>query len=65
MAILCKKNKKEDGPAGLRPWPLRCLSQSLTERKDRLALEGGKMFLRTFHRRGGLVFIVYVFPVGW
>ena len=57
---LLYKNKKEGGSPGLRPWPLRCLSQFLAERKDRLLR--GRMFLRTFHRWGSLVFIVYVFP---
>ena len=60
---LLYKDKKEEGSAGLRPWLLRCLSQFLDERKDRLLR--GRMFLRTFHRWSGLVFIVYVFPVGW
>ena len=57
---LLYKEKKEEGSAGLRPWPLRCLSQFLVERKDRLLR--GRMFLRTFHRWGGLVFIVYIIP---
>ena len=35
VALLCK-NKKEEGPAGASPMPLRCLSQFLFERKDRL-----------------------------
>ena len=30
------KNKQEGGSGGLRPWPLRCLSQFLSERKERL-----------------------------
>ena len=59
VAHLCKY-KKEEGSAGLRPWPLRCLSQFLAERKYRLLRK--RMCLRTFHRWGGLVFIVYVFP---
>ena len=46
VALLCK-DKKEEGSAGFRPWPLRCLSQFLAERKDRLLR--GRMFLRTFH----------------
>ena len=63
MALLCKKNKKEEGPAGALPVLLRCLNQFLSERKGRLLR--GRMFLRTFHRWGGLVFIVDVLPVGW
>ena len=55
------KTRKKKGRRGLRPWPLRCLSQFLSERKDRLLR--GRMCLRTFHRWGGLVFIVYVFPL--
>ena len=54
------KTRKKKGRRGLRPWPLRCLSQFLAERKDRLLRR--RMFLRTFHRWGGLVFIVYVIP---
>ena len=54
------KTRKKVGRRGLRPWPLRCLSQFLTERKDRLLK--GRMFLRTFYRWGGLIFIVYVIP---
>ena len=34
-APLCKK-KEEGGRRGLGPWPLRCLSQFLSERKERL-----------------------------
>ena len=59
VGLLCK-NKKERGSAGARPLPLQCLSQFLPERKDQLLR--GRMFLRTFHRWGDLVFIAYVFP---
>ena len=59
VAFLCK-DKKEEGSAGLRPWPLRCLSQFLAERKDRLLSR--QMLLRTFHRWDGLVFIVHIIP---
>ena len=59
-----RRTRKKKGRRGLRPWPLRCLSQFLSERKDRL-LRGRiccciclRMSLRTFHRWGGLVFIV-------
>ena len=31
-----KRTRKKKGRQGLRPWPLRCLSQFLSERKDRL-----------------------------
>ena len=54
------KTRKKVGQRGLRPWPLRCLSQFLAKRKDRLLR--GRMFLRTFHRWGGLVFIVHIIP---
>ena len=61
------KTRKKKGRQGLHPWPLRCLSQFLAGRKDRLLRE--RMFfcvsLRTFHRGGGLIFITYVFPIGW
>ena len=60
MALICKDKKEKKSRQGLRPWPLRCLSQFLSERKDRLLR--GPMCLRTFHRWGCLVFIVYVFP---
>ena len=55
-----QKTRKNVGQRGLCLWPLRCLSQFLAERRNRLLR--GLMFLRTFHRWGGLVFIVYVFP---
>ena len=42
-----QKARKKVGQRGFRPWPLRCLSQFLAERKDRLLR--GRMFLRTFH----------------
>ena len=63
VALLYNDKKGRKGRRGLRPWPLRCLSQFLSKRKDRLLR--GRMCcvcLRTFHRWGGLVFIVYVFP---
>ena len=55
-----KKKKKKVGRRELRLWPLRCLSQFLAERKDGLLRE--RMFFRTFHLWGGLVFIVYIIP---
>ena len=37
LALLSSaKTRKKKGRRGLRPWPLRCLSQILSERKDRL-----------------------------
>ena len=54
------KTRNKKGWRGLHLWPLRCLSQFLVERKDRLLR--GQMFLRTFHRWDDLVFIVNVFP---
>ena len=69
------KTRKKGGRQGLRPWPLRCLSQLLSERKERMLRGGGgggghvsygdvSLNLRTFHRWGGLVFIVEVQLVG-
>ena len=60
---LLYKNEKEEGSEGLHPWPLRCLSQFLLDRKDRLLRR--RMFLRTFHQGGGLIYVAYVFPIGW
>ena len=57
-SVLLCKDEKEEGPAGVRPWPLRCLSQFLPGRKDRLLR--GRMFLHTFHRGGGLIYSVCV-----
>ena len=58
------KTRKKVGRQGLRPWLIRCLSQFLAERKDRL-LRGQMFFLPPFHRGGGLLYIAYVFPIGW
>ena len=55
-----EKARKKVGQRGLRQWPLRCLSQFLAERKDRLLR--GRMFLSTFYRWGDLVFIVHIIP---
>ena len=71
-----QKQERMGGRRGLRPWPLRCLSQFLPERKEKLLREGrivSRMraygyvyqYWRTFHRWGGLVFIVDVQLVGW
>ena len=35
------KNKEKGDRRGLRPWPLRCLSQSLPERKERMLRGAG------------------------
>ena len=58
-ALIFKKNKKEFS-----------INQSLSERRDgllrgRMCCVSLRMSMRTFHRWGGLVFIVYVFLVGW
>ena len=69
------KTRKKRGRRGLRPWPLRCQSQLLSERKERMVRGGGgggghvsygdvSLNLRAFHRWGGLVFIVDVQLVG-
>ena len=39
------------------------VSSSLGEKID--YLKGECFFLRTFHRGGGLIYIAYVFPIGW
>ena len=36
-----KGTRKKGGRRGLRPWPLRCLSQFLSEIKERLLRGGG------------------------
>ena len=36
VALLCKDKRKRKGRRGLRPWPLQCLSQYLSEGKDGL-----------------------------
>ena len=41
-----QKKERKKGRRGLRPWPLRCLSQFLHERKDRLLR--GQMFCVPF-----------------
>ena len=61
-----KRTRKKKGRWGLRPWPFQCLSQFFLERKDGPLRERMCcVCLRTFHRWGGLVFIVSVFPVRW
>ena len=44
--FFAKRIRKKKGRQGLYPWPLRCLSQFLSEKKDRLLR--GRMFLRMF-----------------
>ena len=49
------KTRKNGGRQGLRPWPLRCLSQFLSEKKERLLR--GRMCCKCF--------CVYLSPMGW
>ena len=46
VTLLCKDKKERKGRRGFRLWPLRCLSQFLSERKDRLLR--GRMSCVTF-----------------
>ena len=48
---LSAKTRKKGGRRGLGPWPLRCLSQILSERKERMLrlLSIGVQLLRTFY----------------
>ena len=59
VGILCK-NKKQKRSAGARSLPLRCLSQFflVEEKINCLGTEVLCISLRTFHRWGGLVFIM-------
>ena len=61
---LSAKTKKKRGRRGLGSWPLRCLNQTLSERKGRMCrlLSISTQFLHTFHRWGGYVFIMYIAP---
>ena len=61
---LTTKTREKGGRRGLDPWPLRCLSQVLFEEEERMLrlLSIGVQILRTFHRRGGRVFIMYIVP---
>ena len=60
------KTRKKGGRRGLCPWPLRCLSQILSERERRECLDclvlAYGFFCVPFNRWGGHVFIVYVVP---
>ena len=38
---IATKTRKNGGRGGLSPWPFRCLSQFLPERKERLLRAGG------------------------
>ena len=59
-----RKQGKKGGRRGLSPWPLRCLSQTLFQREERIlrSLSIGVQILRTFHLWGGHVFIMYSVP---
>ena len=59
VGLLCK-NKKQKGSAGARPLPLRCLSLlfPVEENINCLGNEVLCICLCTFHRGGGLVFIM-------
>ena len=61
---LTSKTKEKWGWRGLGPWPLRCLSQTLFEREERMlrSLSIGVQILCTFDRWGGHVFIMYIVP---
>ena len=59
-----RRTKRKKGRRGLRPWPLRCLSQILYERKERMLrlLSIGVWIYVPFTVGGGYVFIMYVVP---
>ena len=61
---LTSKTKEKGGRRGLGPWPLRCLSQTLFQREERVlrSLSIGVQIFHTFHRWGGHVFIMYTVP---
>ena len=61
---LTAKTREKGGRRGLGPWPLRCLSQTLFQREERMlkSLSIDIQILRTFHRWGGHVFIMYIVP---
>ena len=70
VSFLCKKIKKEEGPAWASPVATPMPKSVFSERRDRL-LRGRmccvclRMRMRTFHRWGDLIFIVDVLPVRW
>ena len=61
---LTAKTRENGGRRGLGPWPLRCLSQTLFQREERMprSLSIDIQILHTFHRWGGHVFIMYIVP---
>ena len=61
---LTAKTREKGGRRGLGPWPLRCLSQTLFQREERIprSLSIDIQILHTFHRWGGHVFIMYIVP---
>ena len=61
---LTAKTRKVGGRRGLGPWPLRCLSQTLFQIGEKMlrSLSIDIQILRTFHRWGGHVFIMYIVP---
>ena len=61
---LTAKTREKGGRRGLGPWPLRCLSQTLFQREERMlrSLSIDIQILCTFHRWGGHVFIMYIVP---
>ena len=61
---LTAKTREKGGRRGLGPWLLRCLSQVLLEGEERMLrlLSIGVQILRTFHRWGDHVFIMYIVP---
>ena len=61
---LTAKTKEKGGRRRLGPWPLRCLSQTLFQREERVlrSLSIGVQIFQTFNRWGGHVFIMYTVP---
>ena len=55
------KTRNQKGSAGARPLPLRCLSKFFPT-DEKINCLGNEVFMRTFYRWGGLVFIVDDFP---
>ena len=53
------KTSKKGGRRGLRPWPLRCLSQFLSERKERLLRGRICLVWRCVSE------LAYLSPMGW
>ena len=61
---LTAKTREKGDRRGLGLWPLRCLSQTLFQREERMlrSLSIDIQILRTFYRWGGHVFIMYIVP---